>query len=76
MIIAKAPGGAPLYVYQLNGLSEKGEEKGLEGSLPPCLLLGGGLGGADVIMTREIELSSSMRITAGLTYLLFFLFID
>lgn len=63
-------------VYQLNGLSEKGEEKGLEGSLPPCLLLGGGLGGADVIMTREIELSSSMRITDGLTYLLFFLFID
>ena len=67
---------APLVVYQLNGLSEKGEEKGLEGSLLPPLLLGGGLGGADVIMTREIELSSSMRITAGLTYLLFFLFID
>ncbi|MFN2313708.1 MAG: hypothetical protein ABR531_04585 [Bacteroidales bacterium] len=56
-------------------MSEKGDEKGLEGSplLPP--LLGGGLGGADVIMTREIELSSSMRITAGLTYLLFPLFI-
>ncbi|MCK7538036.1 MAG: hypothetical protein MZV63_47290 [Marinilabiliales bacterium] len=33
-------------------------ENGLDGSLSPCLLLGG-WGGADVIMTREIELSSS-----------------
>jgi hypothetical protein len=57
-------------------LSEKGEAKGLSGSLLPLRLLGGGLGGAAVIMTREIELSSSIRITAGLTYLLFFLFID
>ena len=62
--------------YQLKGLSEKGEEKGLSGWLSPLRLLGGGLGGAAVIITREIELSSSIRITAGLTYLLFFPFIN
>ncbi len=71
----KAPPRAPSLLYQLKGLSEKGEEKGLEGLLSPFFLLGG-WGGAEVIMTREMELSSSMRITAGLTYLLFFLFTD
>jgi hypothetical protein len=56
-------------------LSENGEAKGLSGWLSPVPLLGG-WGGAAVIITREIELSSSIRITAGLIYLLFFPFID
>jgi len=38
----------------------------------PLLLLPGGCGGAVVIMTSEMELSSSILITSGLTYLLFF----
>ena len=56
----------------MNGLSEKGDENGLSGWLLPVLPLPGGCGGAVVIMTSEMELSSSIRITSGLTYLLFF----
>ena len=41
-------------VYQLNGLSENGEEKGSSGLVSPRLLPGG-FGGAEVIMTREME---------------------
>ena len=68
--------GAAMYIYE-NGLSEKGDENGLSGWLSPePLLLPGGCGGAAVIMTREMELSSSIRITSGLTYLLFFSLIE
>jgi len=43
----------PFYI-QLNGLSENGDWNG-SGLLPPIPRLLGGLGGAVVIITREIE---------------------
>jgi hypothetical protein len=39
----------------LKGLSEKGDANGSLGLLSPIPLRGGGGGGAEVIMTREIE---------------------
>jgi hypothetical protein len=44
----------PLF-FQPNGLSENGDEKGSDLESPIPRLRGGGLGGAVVIMTREME---------------------